>query len=77
MNDTSPEMRQLFHDLLAARSGEERFIMGSQMFRAARAMVLASFPPGLTAEETRRRLFGRFYGDLPANQVPRPLRAAD
>jgi hypothetical protein len=47
---------------LMARSGEERFIMGVQMFEAARRMVLASFPEGLTDAERRRRLFERIYG---------------
>lgn len=31
-----------------ARPGEERFLMGVQMFDAARAMALASLPAGLS-----------------------------
>lgn len=76
VNDTSPEMAELHRALLMARSGEERFIMGVRMFDAARAMVLASFPPNLSPDEVRRRLFERFYGDLPADRVPTPLRKA-
>ena len=45
-----------------ARSAEERFLMGVRMFDAARAMALASLPAGLTAEELRRQLFQRLYG---------------
>lgn len=74
MNDTSPETAELYRSLLMARSGEERFIMGALMFDSARAMVLASLPPGLPRDEVRRRLFERFYGDLPVHRVPAPLR---
>ena len=45
-----------------ARSGAERLLMGSRMFDAARAMVLASLPKDLPEEELKRRLFERIYG---------------
>jgi len=38
-------------------------MMASGMFEAAKAMVLASFPPGLTEIEIKQRLVERFYGD--------------
>jgi hypothetical protein len=45
------------------------------MFDAARAMTLASFPPDLPADERRRRLFSRLYGnDVRPDRVPEPLR---
>ncbi len=37
--------------------------MGAQMFDAAREVVKASLPPGLSEAEQRRQLFERFYGD--------------
>ena len=37
--------------------------MGSRMFDAARAMILASFPPGLSEHEIKGRLCERLYGD--------------
>jgi hypothetical protein len=67
MNDTSPEIAELVRQKLMARSGEERFLMGVRMFDAARDVVLASLPAGLSAEELKRQLFQRFYGQpLPA-----------
>ena len=57
-----------------ARPPEERFLMAVAMFDTARTMVLASFPPGLPIEEIRRRLFERFYADLPQNDRPPELR---
>ena len=38
-------------------------MMALQMFVVARDMALASFPPGLSEIETKRRLFERFYGN--------------
>jgi len=63
MNDTPPEIAALVRDRLMALSGSERVVMGCRMFDAARAMVLASFPPGLSEIEIKRRLCERFYGD--------------
>jgi len=44
-----------------ARSGEERFIMGAQMFDSAREMVKASLPRDLSETERRRLLLKRIY----------------
>ncbi len=62
MNDTSSEIAALVRERLLARSGAERVLMGSQMFDAARAIVLASFPSGLSEIEIKRRLCERLYG---------------
>ena len=62
MNDTPPEIAEIVRQKLMAHSGEERFLMGVRMFDAAREMTLASLPAGLSAEELKRRLFQRLYG---------------
>jgi len=62
MTDTPPEIAEMVRARLLARSGAERFRMGVEMFEAARRMVLASLPAGLTETERRRRLFERLYG---------------
>ena len=62
MTDTLPEIERIMRDKLMARSGEERFVMGAQMFDSAREMVKASLPPGLSEMEQRRQLFKRIYG---------------
>ena len=63
MNDTSPEIEELVRERLLARSGAERVEMGSRMFDAARAMILASLPPDLSEIERKVRLCERLYGD--------------
>jgi len=66
ITDTSPEIAEMVRSRLMALSGAERFRMGSQMFDAARRMVLASLPADLTEAERKRRLFKRIYGvELP------------
>jgi hypothetical protein len=62
MTDTAPEIERIMRDKLMARSGEERFVMGAQMFDSAREMIKASLPPGLSEAEQRRQLFKRIYG---------------
>jgi hypothetical protein len=62
MNDTPPKIAERVREMLMARSGAERVLMSSRMFDCARAMVLASFPPGLTDLEIKCRLCERLYG---------------
>jgi hypothetical protein len=69
MTDTPPQVARVVRERLMALSGAERFIMGAQMFEAARRMVLASFPPGLTETERKRRLFERIYGEPLPSEV--------
>jgi len=68
MHDTSPEVESLYRGMLRKLSGEERLVRGARSFEAARAMILASFPRGLSRAETLRRLYERMYGEpLPAD----------
>ena len=63
MTDTPHEVERMLRDKIMERSGEERFIMGAQMFDAACEMVKASLPRGLSEAEQRRQLFKRIYGE--------------
>ena len=62
MTDTPLEIVEMIRRKLMAHSNEERFLMGVRSFEAARAMVLASLPAGLSPEELKRQLFQRLYG---------------
>jgi len=42
MNDTPKAIQELFHHLLMQRSGEERLIMGCEMFSTSRALIRSS-----------------------------------
>jgi hypothetical protein len=63
MDDTSPEIAAMMRRMLLARTGSERVVMASQMFEAARAMILASLPAGLPDTEIKLRLCERLYGN--------------
>src|SRR5690349_14230239 len=63
MNDTTPNIAALVRERLLSRTGVERVVMGSRMFDVARAMALASFPPGLSEVERKGRLCERLYGN--------------
>jgi len=63
MNDTTPDIATIFRERLLARPGAERVVMGSRMFDVARTIALASFPPGLSEIEIKRRLCQRLYGN--------------
>ena len=62
MTDTPEEVAEMVRAKMMERSGAERFIMGAQMFDAARRMALASLPSDLPPEELKRPLFARIYG---------------
>ena len=62
MTDTPLEIERIMRDKLMALSGEERFVMGAEMFDSACEMVKASLPRGLSESEQRQQLFKRLYG---------------
>lgn len=64
MHDTSPEMEELVRRRYSEMSPQERIRIGAEMFDTARAIMLASFPPGLSENETRRLMARRLYGAL-------------
>ena len=75
MNDTSLKMERLLHDLLMAKSGEERLAMGCSMFDDAKAVALSGLRaarPGMNARECRLQLLMRLYGqDLGLSRLKR------
>lgn len=62
MNDTSDEVEEMVREMMMARSGEERFVMGALLFDAARELIIASLPQNLPPLEFKRLLFERIYG---------------
>jgi hypothetical protein len=61
-DDTSPEIAELVRTRLMALPGADRFEMGCRSFDAARKMMIASFPNGLSRREFKRLLYQRTYG---------------
>ncbi len=63
MNDTPKEIAEFIRRRLLALSGADRVLMGSRMFDSARAIMLASFPSGISELEKKRQLCERLYGN--------------
>lgn len=60
---SEPDMDGLFRRLIAERSGVERLRMASDMFDAARRLIVASLPRDVADEAAERRVavFERTY----------------
>jgi hypothetical protein len=66
MDDTTPEVRRIHHEMLMRRSPEERLRMAFSMYDAARLLVEAGIRmrhPDISPAEMKRQVFLRFYGD--------------
>lgn len=66
MDDTSPEMKKKYHEMLMARSPQERSRMGVEMLAMSRAIVISSIKaefPDISPVELKQKLFLRFYGN--------------
>lgn len=61
MKDTSPEIQEIYHTMLMARTGLERLCMGCDLFSTSRELVISVLNRKDT-EEIRAQLFLRFYG---------------
>ncbi|MDA8063953.1 MAG: hypothetical protein M0031_00410 [Thermaerobacter sp.] len=64
-SDTSPEVASRYQELLMAKNGQERMLLGAAMYAQARKIVEASVrehDPDASDREVRRQVFLRFYG---------------
>ena len=65
MTDTPPDVDARYRQMLLARPGEDRLLMGFSMYATARALVVASIlakEPEASPERIRQAIFLRFYG---------------
>lgn len=66
MNDTGVLMQSKYYQLIMAKSGEERLLMGCSMYDTAKRIVRSAIVnqnPGITDEKMREEIFYRFYGN--------------
>lgn len=63
-SDTSPDMREHYRDMIMALSPEQRLIMATRMFDAARALVVAGLEHEANPDgpSPRACMFLRLYG---------------
>ena len=66
MNDTSLEFEAMVEERYRRMSPDERMKIAASMYETARAIVLASLPPGTSRRERRLAFARRMYeGELP------------
>ena len=75
MDDTSAEVRAVHAAALSRMSPGERLVAATGMHAAARAMVLASMPRGMSPEEVIYVLLQRMYGDELSEETRRVVSA--
>ncbi len=66
MNDTHPTIAALLKKRMAEKTGEERFLMGCDMYDTAKQIVVSSIlheHPAANTDFVRQNVFLRFYGD--------------
>jgi hypothetical protein len=63
MNDTTPEIERMQFELMMKKTSHERIALACEMFMSARELFLASLPKDLPAEELKRQLYFRTYGE--------------
>ncbi|MEJ2104697.1 MAG: hypothetical protein P8X47_08995 [Ignavibacteriaceae bacterium] len=63
MLDTLPIIENKINEIYMYKSSEEKLLIALKMFETARDIVISSLPKNLSAEELRKELFLRFYGN--------------
>jgi hypothetical protein len=63
MNDTSPEMEKIHFQMMMKLTPNERIGYASEMFMAARKMIFASLPAGLSDKEKIKRYYQQLYDE--------------
>lgn len=63
MNDTSVEMERMQFQIMMTLTPDERLTMASEMFMAAREMLLSSLPVNLSEREKIRQYYQKMYGE--------------
>lgn len=63
MNDTTPEIERMQFELMMKKTPNERISLACEMFMSARESFLASLPKDLSAEEIKKQLYFRTYGE--------------
>lgn len=73
MQDTSPEIMLIQHNIWMKKTEEERFRMGIEMIEEGRKLVESSIKnenPGISPTELKREVFKRFYeNDFSAEEL--------
>ena len=62
MNDTSPEIEQMQHEMMMKLGPKRRLELACEMYMSARSHALRTIPPTVSDEERGRLLIANMYG---------------
>jgi hypothetical protein len=78
VNDTPPDVDELYRRMLMRRSPEERLGMACRMFSSARALMRAGMPAASGAQIRRQMLLRLYAADMPEDRFrERAVRAIE
>lgn len=63
MEDTTPEIKQKFYEILMSRTEEERFVMCAEMFESAKEIIISQLPPELSENRRNQLICEKLYGE--------------
>ena len=69
MNDTPPDVDELYRRMLLRRSPEERLRMACRMFSSGRALARGGMPAASGAQIRRQMLLRLYAEDLPDDRL--------
>jgi len=69
VNDTPPDVDELYRRMILRRSPEERLGMACRMFSSARALARAGMPAASGAQARRQMLLRLYAEDLPDDRL--------
>jgi hypothetical protein len=78
VNDTPPDVEELYRRMLLRRSPEERLRMACRMFCSARVLMSAGMPSASGAQTRRQMLLRLYAADMPDDRLrDRAIRAVE
>ncbi len=72
MEDTTRSTREVVHDIVMAKSVEERILLCAQMYEEAKEFARIGMPEGLSPAEQEAFIFKRIHGMSPSELVALP-----
>ena len=70
MEDTTPEIKTVYRQMIMSRTEAERFIMCAEMFETARELAIAAMPKNLSEADQKRYIYQRLYGEPLPDDFP-------
>ncbi len=69
MEDTTHAAARIVHEVIMAKTIEERFLMCAEMYEEAKEFASIGMPAGLSVEEQKLFIFRRIHGATPQEIV--------